>query len=422
MESRYDGFPLLLTALQGYVWRFAGTPALADILNIAAVAILCLYLRLRFSVPLALSWLAFLAIPAAQVQLTSTYIDLPLNAAVTIALMVLLRMLVAKSADHRPDVLLALVALGFAAGSKYQMLPVALLAWSSIVLVATKEPGLLRAKHRTAVFSGLALAGALVLFPKLAINAWQFGNPLYPIQVDLGRMHFPGTEGMMPVNSMSDAWKDYPRWLRWLASVFELDAFRGRPILWTLGQGDVPQSSPSFRMGGYFVPYVLAALALVGWSVRETRAARSASLLLAALSVLCAVMPMSHELRYYMFWMLTLVCCALVLAHSPIFEHPQQALQRGVTHGMVLIFAASVIAMTGAVYLQTHEHDTLSALVQDTNSIVAKIPEEGTLCVLNRNPRAFLYASLFHRPHRYLTRVLFADEPAECSLRLQLDR
>lgn len=422
MESRYDGFPLLLTALQGFLWRVTGTPVLGDLFNIAAVVILGLYLKARFAVPLVWSWLAFLAIPAVQVELTSTYIDVPVNAAATIAVMVILRMLVARTSDHRPDILLALVALGFAAGSKYQMLPVALLAWSAIALLATKDPALVRARRPLAVFSLLALAGALVLLPKVAANALQFGNPLYPVAFDLGQVHFPGTEGMAPTNSISDAWKGDPGWVRWLASVLEFDAFGGRPLPWTVAQGDVPQSSAAFRMGGYFVPYVLAALALVGWSVRATTAARWPLILVVSVSLLCAAMPMSHELRYYMFSMLTLVSCALALGHSALFAHEEQALQRAVTHAVVAISAVSVISMTGAAYLKDDRREKLSSLLEDTNAVVSRVPDGGILCVTNANPRAFLYASLFHPPRRYLTRSLFADEAADCSLRVKLDR
>jgi len=78
--------------------------------------------------------------------------------------------------------------------------------------------------------------------------------------------------------------------------------------------------------------------------------------------------------------------------------------------------------MTGAAYLLASKGEGLSALLKDTNEVTLQVPDGGTLCVLNRNPRAFLYASLFHPTRRYLTRVLFADEPADCSVRLNLDR
>src|SRR5215471_21115852 len=101
MEGRYDGFPLLLHAAQGWLWRITGTPALGDLINIALVLALSGYLRWRFAVPLAWSWVAFIAIPEVQIQLTASYIDVPVNAAATVALMVLLRMLVFPRADHR---------------------------------------------------------------------------------------------------------------------------------------------------------------------------------------------------------------------------------------------------------------------------------------------------------------------------------
>jgi hypothetical protein len=241
------------------------------------------------------------------------------------------------------------------------------------------------------------------------------------MDVHLGPVHLAGLEDMRPTNSISDAWANHPRPLRWLASVFEFDAFRGRIVPWTLGQGDVPQSNPSFRMGGYFVPYVLGAIAMVWWGARTSLRARWAAALLIVLSVICASLPLSHELRYYMFWMLSLVCCVLIVVHSPAMASPQQSVQRRVAHGLVAIAAISVITMTGGAYLQTGGQ-TLPDLLQGTDSVVAQVPDGGTLCVLNRHPRAFLYSSLFHPSRHYHTRSLFADEPAECSLRLDLDR
>ena len=420
-ESRYDGFPLLLTALQGWLWRLTGTPAMSDLINIAMVVALSAYLRYRFAVPLAWSWLAVLAIPQAQIQLTATYIDLAVNAAVTLGLMVLLRILTEPDADHRIDVAIALAALGIAAGSKYQMVPIALITWCAIIVLVTRKPSIVGFKRRSTAFLVLSAAGALILLPKLAFNAWAFANPFYPVDVRIGPIHLAGLESTRPSNSISDRWADSPSALRWLASVFEYDAFRGRILPWTLGQGDIPQSSPSFRMGGYFIPYVLGAIAVLWWSARSSAAARRAGVLVIVLSILCAVLPLSHELRYYMFWMLTLVSCVLVAAHSPAFASPEQRIQRAVAHGLVAIAAISVIAMTGGAYLKTRGQ-TLQDIVRETDSVVAKIPEGGTLCVLNQHPRAFLYASLFHPSRHYHTRSLFAGEQADCSLRLDLDR
>jgi hypothetical protein len=102
---------MLWHALQGLLWRATGTPGIADVLGIGMLACLCLYLYRRYAVPLAWSWLAFLAIPEVQIQLTATYVDLPLNAALTLALLVVFRQLVEPSASQRVDIAIALVAL-----------------------------------------------------------------------------------------------------------------------------------------------------------------------------------------------------------------------------------------------------------------------------------------------------------------------
>jgi hypothetical protein len=430
MEGRFDGFPLLLHAAQGWLWRLTGTPGLGDLINIAMLLALGGYLRYRFEVPLAWSWLAFLAIPEVQVQLTSSYIDVPVNAAATLALMVLLRMLVHPDADQRADVAIALAALGVAAGSKYQMVPIALATWLTIVLLATWKPSMIRLQRRYASFALLGAAGILVLLPKLTLNAVTFGNPFYPMDVVLGPIHLAGPESLASTNSVSEAWAASSRPLRWLASVTEFDAFRGRTLPWTIGQGDVAQSSPSFRMGGYFVPYVLGAIVLIGWSVRSTVAARWVAAMILVLSLMCAWLPGSHELRYYLFWMLALVSCMLALVHSSGFANPLQTTQRAVTHALVAIAAISVVTMTGAAYLRP-SGKTLAKLTEHTDAVVAQVPEGGTLCIFSSDPRkAFLYSSVFHSPRRYRTKSLFDEEGterngegnADCAVRLRLDR
>ena len=68
-------------------------------------------------------------------------------------------------------------------------------------------------------------------------------------------------------------------------------------------------------MGGYFGAYVVInVLALAGavWR-RRTREAVVAAALFGGVTVAAALVPQSHELRYYMHWMLLLVSLNLVL-------------------------------------------------------------------------------------------------------------
>jgi hypothetical protein len=419
MEERYNGFPVLLHTVQGLLWRATGTPGVADLISIFMVVALAVYLKYRFTVPIAWSWLAFLAVPEVQIELTASYIDLPLNAAVTLALIVVLRILVQPDDDQRPDIAIALATLAIAVGSKYQLVPISLAVWLAIILLAARKPSIIGFQRSTTTVLTLGLAGALFLLPKLLVNTLNFHNPFYPIEVDFGPMHFPGVESMAFVNSISDAWVVWPRPVRWLASVLEFDAFRGRPLPWTLGQGDVVQSNPSFRMGGYFVPYVLGAVSLLAWGARSSARAKWPVALVIVLTLICALLPSSHELRYYMFWMLTLVSIVLVMGHSPIFASPQQAVFRNFTHGLIAVAIASVVMMTGAAYLRP-KGKTLDELLRQTDPTIAQVPDGATLCILNRHPDTFLYSSAFHPPHRYSTKSLWADEEADCTIRLDL--
>jgi hypothetical protein len=296
--------------------------------------------------------------------------------------------------------------------------PLALLAWLAIVVLALRSPQLRTEGRRELTFVLLIAAGIVVLLPKLAANTLAFGNPFYPIAFDVGALRFAGPESMHQSNTISTAWVGTPAPFRWVVSVLEFDAFRGRPLPWLLGQGDVPQSSPSFRMGGYFVGYVLGALAILGWSAHAAGPAIRLVLVVAALSVLCMFLPNSSELRYYLFWMMTLVCAVLIAAHAPSFASADQPLRRRSTHALIAIALATVVCMTGAVYLRTHDM-TLAELVAPTNATIASLPDGAMLCIRHFDRRAFLYADVFHPGRHYRTRQLIEDEPEpRCTVRV----
>lgn len=420
IEPRYDGFPLLIHAAQGLLWRLTGTPGMADLINIGMVVLLCCYLKWRFRVPLAWAWLALLAIPEVQGPLTTSLIDLPVNTAVTIAVLAFLRMLVEPAEDHVADTAIALAALGVATGGKLQMVPVAMIIWTGIAVLALRDPSRLRFAHRSTLAGALIVAAIMVILPKVIVNVLRFGNPFYPIALVFGPFHFPGPEPMVQPNILSDAWIDVPGPLRWIASVLEFDAFRGRPLPWMPGQADVLQASPSFRMGGYFVAYVLSAIAVVVWVARSSRMARWPLAMMVGFSLLCASFPYSSELRYYLFWMMSLVAIMLALTYAPHFDNPFQAIQRGVARGVVAIAFTSVVTMTGAYYFRP-DGITLAQLTQGTDAVVARIPDGATLCIRNWDRRAILYAAPFHAPRDYRTRLLEYDEPFdECTIRMTI--
>ena len=104
--------------------------------------------------------------------------------------------------------------------------------------------------------------------------------------------------------------------VRWLASVSSSGPSANDPCPGRLAQGEVPQSSPAFRMGGFFVAYVLGLIAILVWSTRTSPPVSPALAMFGAISVLCAFLPLSFESRYYSFWMLTLAATVLAVGRG----------------------------------------------------------------------------------------------------------
>ena len=106
---------------------------------------------------------------------------------------------------------------------------------------------------------------------------------------------------------------------------------------------------------------------------------------------------------------------------APLFANPAQRIHRSLAHGTIAVALGSVVLMTGASYVRTSGIG-LRQLVAKTIPVVARVPDGATLCVVNRHREAILYSRLFHPSRQYRTRVLWADEAADCTVRIDPDR
>lgn len=415
LEARYDGFPMLYHWAFGWLWRLFGTPAAGHALTIAAVVALCVYMRRRFAVPLAWSWLAFLAIPLVQIHLSASYADLFANASLTIGILVLAGILQARKPATPGELVVALTALGVTAGTKLQLIVVAAIVWLAIVVVTVEACRRRDKRIPWGLAIGLLALGSTVVLPQAIANLWRFHNPFYPIAFKVAGIVAPGPETVAIIQhatSVGTTWTDSPGWLRWIASVLEFDAFRGRPMPWTIDQGGIAQDNPAFRMGGYFVAYVLGLAVIFMARIRE-RPLRPLFAVMGAATLLCALLPNSHELRYYQFWMLTLVALVLVLAFAPISASPAQSASRRGARALVLVALASVISMTGATYLTTFGM-RIDTLVAPTNAVIDGMPAGATLCVGHLHRDAILYAKPFHPGSTIHVRSIVGDNAPGC--------
>lgn len=136
--------------------------------------------RLDHSVAAGAAWLT---LPAVFLQLPTNYTDLAAAALLLTAIAFVL------APPDTGRVLLAGVSIGLFLGSK----PQAPLAAAVLLVVLTVRAW--RAGHRAAAVTAWVVAPALGGYT-YAVNSIRFGNPVWPVRVDLGPIHLPGTRSM----------------------------------------------------------------------------------------------------------------------------------------------------------------------------------------------------------------------------------
>ncbi|MDS4073209.1 MAG: hypothetical protein RKL24_08615 [Defluviicoccus sp.] len=419
-EALFAGFPKLFHRLQALFWRATGAPQALDLLTVAALVLYALFLRRSFAVPAGWTLLALLAVPLIQIHVSSSYIDLPLNLA---AAGVILNLLILAQAPERFGtfrLLASLACLVLVANSKPQMqvvagaLGLALFAACALLMLRGHRIGPFdpkRARGWLGMIAFFAAAGALVAASAIA-NAIMFANPFYPVEIPALGLAGPVRALDAGWDSLAAAWATVPAPLRWLASVLEVDAYGYREVPWTFDQAYCAsaaswrecwrQPSLSFRMGGYFVTYVLFLAAFFLWQCRACVPVARRSLLwtVALVTLLTAVLPHAHELRYYSFWMILLVSVCLIAVFDPRAQmagRTDAARSRLLGAGCTLALV-SVVLMTGGRYL-TPTGPSLSSL---TNTLgidrrIAAVADGSVLCVGDQwAPFAFLFAPPFH--------------------------
>ena len=398
--ARFEGFPLLGERLQGILWRITGRPECTNLVAFAAVPLFAWFLRARFAVPLHLTVLALFAVPLVQTHATSGYVDLPANAAASVVILLAIESVASRTAPSARMIALALGAAAVAANMKALLHPIVAVA---IVVLAARVLAA-RAWRTLAVF---AIALPVVFATPLA-NLAEHGNPYYPVQLSIAGHALPGIEGAY---DSSPPWLLHaPRPVRFACSLAEM---RIRPMSeerrWTVDQW-MPDETGGNRMGGFFGAYVLANLALLAWRAwrDRSREARVACVGFAVTTLVIACMPQSHELRYYMCWMIVLVAINLELACRAGSEPPGP---RAI--GVVAFLAmAIVVASTRAAYVTPtgSRFEELVAKKVDAR-LLDGIRDGERVCVV-REPWNLLWAAQFHAPKSYV--VVEAERPEDC--------
>ncbi len=385
-QARFDGFPLLGEALQGALWRVTGRPESANLVAFSAVPLFSWFMKKRFDVPMHASLLALFAVPMVQMHATSCYVDLPANAAMAALVLLAIRAWADTAPPTNATLVLAGVLGAVAANMKALMHPVVLVALVAIVV-----------RRRDWRVAGIAALVSPIVFATPLKNLFLHHNPYYPVAFNFFGHVLPGPDD--PYSS-SPVWLEHaPRPVRFFCSVLELRV----TDRWTVDQW-TPPDAPGYRMGGYFGAYVLVNLAFFAWRAvvdRKERSVRAATIGFLVLTAIVSILPQSHELRYYMGWMIALVALNLWLAKR-----------------LVLFELASVASLVAVIFI-THgsyvypSGESFDDLVRAEVSPAAlgQVRDGERVCVRHA-PWNFLWAARFHAPKTYA--VTEAVEPGEC--------
>jgi hypothetical protein len=399
----YDGFPQFFYYVKGWVWRVTGRPELPQLLAIISITTLALYVRWLFKAPFSWTFLALLAIPVVHDSITSSFVDVPANAFMAIAIFGLCDGIInpGKFDGRRLGAIAA--AMLCAAHIKPQMavqLALVLSIFGGFVLYTLRRgdegPGINRfIRARPALFIASLTIFLLVAFSVQIKNLILWGNPVYPVQFAIGgTVIIPG-----PMKELSDAplySMQFPQPYRWLLSILEYRAFDWRPLPYIIDQGDVPPEAMSKRVGGFMGIAVMMTVWMFVTAVRALRdkKAWTFAAVWIAMTLIIPVFPASHQLRYYMYWMIFGVISTIIMlnTNNNVLEK-----EKIFYRGFMLSVLVWVTLVTSGEWI-VPKFRNMAVVAGGLAPVLEKNVKAGdVLCVTNGAPFSFLYAPFFHR-------------------------
>ena len=429
IEHRFDGFPLLAHFFQGLLWKLTGRIQATNLVGYLSLIIYFCFLRNYFKVPLYLSVIAIFTIPAVLTHAATSFVDLPGNIGVAVLMMMTYSFFRRSRLPKPGELLIAFLGAAMAANTKPQLQPlIFILYWIvGIRLVWLYFRYSNSIERRLWLTIPLAAIASILIFATPIKNVAFYGNPFYPIKIEVA--------GIVLNHQLTPATYDEgDRPQKWLRSIFEINTPQ-----WSADQWNGGNKKYLDRAGGFFGAYVLFnLLLLIGLTIREqlqnrtsspdkSRNATTALITILLVSLIPANFPQSHELRYFMFWMITLVSLNLCVV-SELQNQVSKWLQPKYLGVVCLLFLAIVCIRIDDDYLRPL-FNSLESYLQDTakTELLEQMTPNQRTCMISRHavpnakavpyasiPNAFFYSSYFHPEMGYDYSIKATVHPKYC--------
>ena len=429
-EPRFDGFPLLAHFIQGLFWKITGRIQTTNLVNFFSIFSFFFLLKIYFKVPFYLSAIALFSIPLITTHASTSFVDLFGNVGVSILVMMTYSFYLKRQLPSKTELFIAFLGATIAANTKTQLQPLVFviliftgsrLAW----LYWLPKPST-RQLWKTLLVTLLA---TVIIFATPVKNTVLYRNPFYPIKVEVA--------GIVLNHKLTpEAYELGNRPKNWFESILEINS----TLHWTADQWS-PDPERIHR-GGFFGAYVvfnllllfgLSIYELIHWQqLKATGESFDACVALTTVliaSIIPANFPQSHELRYFMFWMITLVSLNLyLLANNRINQRFWRYLRPKYVGVVYLAFLAIVLSKISSFYARpvfdSLEQHLASAVKPE---LMTQIEPEARVCLkikpglpnrqkvpIESQENAFLYSSYFHPELNYNYSIQAALDTASC--------
>jgi hypothetical protein len=358
-------------------------------------------------------------VPLIHIASTACYVDLFGNIGASIAILMTYLLYIKKDFLNPRNIIIFTIGAGIAANTKYLMVPpvfiIFIFALIRIILLYFPQwqtQSSLKKTQQISCFLGLTLFIGILIFATEFKNIVLYQNPFYPMKIEIAGItlnHLVEPSS----NYMSEQIQGMSPLTRWIFSLLEIGAFdKQRPWLWTIAMDYVPLNSNSFGMGGYFAIYVVFNLLLFAFLCTHwNQETKTALIMMIVMSLITIFLPFSYQLRYYMYWIITLIIINLYLVGK---EQNSEKKLAFVNWNNVGYFCLAIVISFGVITRWDYTYPnamSLQKFMSEHNrveqKIINQIKDGEKVCIVSSHPVIFLYSSKFHQGRDYSLKYEF---------------